>query len=83
MRRDLLGTRRFAVVRDDFDRHQDRMHLDCVFSVLGGNACIMLEVGGGGWGGEGGGWCEREGERGWGLCCCAAVPLFNSNPINC
>eukprot|EP00887_Chlorella_sp_A99_P008184 scaffold12.g8184.t1 len=31
MDRDLLGTRRFAVVRDDFEQHQDRMHLDCVF----------------------------------------------------
>ena len=44
MDRDLLGTRRLAVVRDDFDRHQDRMHLDCVFSTLGGRCCIMLEV---------------------------------------
>jgi hypothetical protein len=104
MDRDLLGTRRLAVVRDDFDcsqvRHgrgrvlgagatrtgragvccvlapcrchavaptlkppppartapatppnppvhpphpQDRMHLDCVFSPLGGRCCIMLE----------------------------------------
>ncbi|PNW79619.1 hypothetical protein CHLRE_08g360350v5 [Chlamydomonas reinhardtii] len=39
---DLLGTRRFAVVRDDFDQHQDRMHLDCVFSVLSDTCCIML-----------------------------------------
>jgi len=31
-------------VRDDFDRHQDRMHLDCVFSVLGEKCCIMLET---------------------------------------
>ncbi|KIY99877.1 Amidinotransferase family protein [Monoraphidium neglectum] len=43
MDRDLLGTRRFAVVRDDFDKNQDRMHLDCVFSTLGSNCCIMLE----------------------------------------
>jgi hypothetical protein len=68
MQRDLLGTRRFAVVRDDFDRHQDRMHLDCVFSVLGGDVCIMLEVseerGGGREGGEGSCACA---------CACAAV----------
>lgn len=43
MDRDLLGTRRFAVVRDDFEQHQDRMHLDCVFSILSDNVCIMLE----------------------------------------
>lgn len=34
MSKDLLGTRRFAVVKDCFDQHQDRMHLDCTFSVL-------------------------------------------------
>ena len=34
---------RFAVVRDDFDRNQDRMHLDCVFSIISDNCCIMLE----------------------------------------
>ncbi|GIL80090.1 hypothetical protein Vretimale_12910 [Volvox reticuliferus] len=42
MDEDLLGTRRFAVVRDEFDQHQDRMHLDCVFSVLSDHCCIML-----------------------------------------
>ena len=40
---DLLGTTRFAVVRDDFDQHQDRMHLDCVFSILTHDCCLMLE----------------------------------------
>jgi arginine deiminase len=43
MDQDLLGTRRFAVVRDDFEQHQDRMHLDCVFSIVSDNVCIMLE----------------------------------------
>ncbi|KAL4439030.1 hypothetical protein ABPG77_006967 [Micractinium sp. CCAP 211/92] len=43
MERDLLGTRRFAVVRDDFEQHQDRMHLDCVFSIVSDTVCIMLE----------------------------------------
>eukprot|EP00798_Chlamydomonas_sp_ICE-L_P013898 gene13898-19825_t len=33
MDRDLLGTRRLA----------DRMHLDCVFSILSDSCCIMLE----------------------------------------
>eukprot|EP00878_Enallax_costatus_P010464 GHUV01010925.1.p1 GENE.GHUV01010925.1~~GHUV01010925.1.p1 ORF type:complete len:467 (+),score=159.73 GHUV01010925.1:196-1596(+) len=42
MEQDLLGTRRLGVVRDDFDRDQDRMHLDCVFSVLSEKCCIML-----------------------------------------
>eukprot|EP00195_Chlamydomonas_chlamydogama_P009440 CAMPEP_0202891208 /NCGR_PEP_ID=MMETSP1392-20130828/1328_1 /ASSEMBLY_ACC=CAM_ASM_000868 /TAXON_ID=225041 /ORGANISM="Chlamydomonas chlamydogama, Strain SAG 11-48b" /LENGTH=467 /DNA_ID=CAMNT_0049574893 /DNA_START=174 /DNA_END=1577 /DNA_ORIENTATION=+ len=43
MDEDLTGTRRIAVVRDDFDQHQDRMHLDCVFSIISNNCCIMLE----------------------------------------
>ncbi|MEW5307832.1 MAG: hypothetical protein WDW36_010207 [Sanguina aurantia] len=43
MDEDLLGTRRMAVVRDDFDQNQDRMHLDCVFSVVSDSCCIMLE----------------------------------------
>jgi arginine deiminase len=43
MDRDLLGTRRFGVVRDDFDQNQDRMHLDCIFSIISDNLCIMLE----------------------------------------
>ena len=44
MEKDLLGCRRLAVVRDDFDQSQDRMHLDCVFSLLSGNCCLMLET---------------------------------------
>ena len=43
MEKDLLGTRRFAIVRDDFEQHQDRMHLDCVFSLLSDSCCIMLD----------------------------------------
>ncbi|KAF5833023.1 hypothetical protein DUNSADRAFT_10768 [Dunaliella salina] len=43
MDQDLLGSKRFAVVRDEFDRNQDRMHLDCVFSVVSDTCCIMLE----------------------------------------
>ncbi len=43
MARDLLGTRRLAVVRDDFEQHQDRMHLDCVFSILSDTCCLMLD----------------------------------------
>ena len=43
MSRDLRGARRLAVVRDDFEQHQDRMHLDCVFSILSDTCCIMLE----------------------------------------
>jgi len=43
MDQDLLGTRRFAVVRDDFEQHQDRMHLDCVFAILSDKCCLMLD----------------------------------------
>ncbi|KAL4539920.1 hypothetical protein Ndes2437B_g01739 [Nannochloris sp. 'desiccata'] len=43
MDRDLLGTRRLAIVRDDFEQHQDRMHLDCVFSLLSDTCVLMLD----------------------------------------
>ena len=43
MDNDLFGTRRVAVVRDDFEKDQDRMHLDCVFNILGTNLCLMYE----------------------------------------
>jgi len=43
MDRDLLGSRALAVVRDDFEQDQDRMHLDCVFSILSDTCCLMLE----------------------------------------
>ena len=43
MQRDLLGTDALAVVRDDFEQSQDRMHLDCVFSLLGDDVCLMLD----------------------------------------
>jgi len=43
MTRDLLGTDALAVVRDDFEQSQDRMHLDCVFSILGDDVCLMLD----------------------------------------
>eukprot|EP00188_Purpureofilum_apyrenoidigerum_P001276 Plantae.Rhodophyta-Purpureofilum_apyrenoidigerum.ctg16859.p1 GENE.Plantae.Rhodophyta-Purpureofilum_apyrenoidigerum.ctg16859~~Plantae.Rhodophyta-Purpureofilum_apyrenoidigerum.ctg16859.p1 ORF type:complete len:437 (-),score=92.87 Plantae.Rhodophyta-Purpureofilum_apyrenoidigerum.ctg16859:255-1502(-) len=40
---DLFGTRRVAVVRDEFDRCQDRLHLDTVFNILSPTCCIALE----------------------------------------
>ncbi|CAL8463141.1 g2675 [Coccomyxa elongata] len=43
MEKDLLGTRRLAIVRDEYEQHQDRMHLDCVFSILGDDCCLMLD----------------------------------------
>lgn len=43
MDEDLFGSRRVAVVRDDFEQNQDRMHLDCVFSIIGDDVCIMMD----------------------------------------
>jgi len=40
---DLWGTRRVAVVKDLFDRSQDRMHLDCVFNIGSYDSVVMLE----------------------------------------
>ncbi|GKT22922.1 Arginine deiminase [Aduncisulcus paluster] len=44
MDNDLLGTDRLAVVRDIFDRNQDRLHLDCVFAPLGRDICLLDET---------------------------------------
>ena len=43
MKEDLFGYKRVAIVRDDFEQHQDRMHLDCVFGLLSDTCCLMLE----------------------------------------
>eukprot|EP00184_Porphyridium_aerugineum_P008023 CAMPEP_0184691852 /NCGR_PEP_ID=MMETSP0313-20130426/568_1 /TAXON_ID=2792 /ORGANISM="Porphyridium aerugineum, Strain SAG 1380-2" /LENGTH=475 /DNA_ID=CAMNT_0027149621 /DNA_START=101 /DNA_END=1528 /DNA_ORIENTATION=- len=43
MENDLLGTRRVAVVRDEYEKIQDRMHLDTVFNILDTDCCIMLD----------------------------------------
>eukprot|EP01105_Mastigella_eilhardi_P014480 TRINITY_DN32_c0_g2_i1.p1 TRINITY_DN32_c0_g2~~TRINITY_DN32_c0_g2_i1.p1 ORF type:complete len:456 (+),score=126.10 TRINITY_DN32_c0_g2_i1:97-1464(+) len=40
---DLFGTDRVAVVEDNFERSQDRMHLDCVFNIIGHKLCLVLE----------------------------------------
>ena len=39
---DLFGTRRVAVVKDERDQHQDRMHLDCVFNIIGRRTALMF-----------------------------------------
>lgn len=43
MDQDWLGTRYVAVVKDLFDQNQDRMHLDCIFSITGYDSSIMLK----------------------------------------
>jgi len=40
---DLLGTDRVAVVKDYFDQHQQRMHLDTVFNIIAPKVCLMLK----------------------------------------
>lgn len=40
---DLLGHRRVAVVKDNFEQHQDRMHLDCICSLLSANCVLLAE----------------------------------------
>eukprot|EP01094_Clydonella_sp_ATCC50884_P001826 TRINITY_DN11378_c0_g1_i2.p1 TRINITY_DN11378_c0_g1~~TRINITY_DN11378_c0_g1_i2.p1 ORF type:complete len:714 (-),score=232.73 TRINITY_DN11378_c0_g1_i2:230-2371(-) len=40
---DLLGYKRVAVVRDMFDRQQDRMHLDCVFNIAHNNVAVYVK----------------------------------------
>lgn len=43
MDNDLFGTRRVAIVKDYFDQHQQRMHLDTVFNIIAPKLCVMLE----------------------------------------
>ncbi|CAN8062886.1 unnamed protein product [Agarophyton chilense] len=39
---DLIGSERVAVVKDQFEKLQERMHLDTVFNILSNDCCIML-----------------------------------------
>ena len=43
MEGDLLGTRFCALVRDDFERDQARMHLDCCFNIVADDVCLLAE----------------------------------------
>jgi len=43
MKHDLLGTKRFIIVKDVFDQDQDRMHLDCTFSPLHRRLAVIDE----------------------------------------
>ncbi|KAJ8907554.1 hypothetical protein NDN08_007665 [Rhodosorus marinus] len=39
----LFGTRRVAIIRDEFDCCQDRLHLDTVFNILTPSFCVAWE----------------------------------------
>jgi arginine deiminase len=41
MKNDLFGSRYVAVVKDLFDRCQDRMHLDTFFNIVDNNTCVI------------------------------------------
>lgn len=43
LKEDLIGTERVAVVMDQFEQKQERMHLDTVFNLLSADCCLMLE----------------------------------------
>ncbi|EFA74788.1 putative arginine deiminase [Heterostelium album PN500] len=43
MRNDLFGTNRVAVVKDYFDLHQQRMHLDTVCNIINERTMLILE----------------------------------------
>jgi len=43
MDNDLLGTRRFGVVKDEHDRDQQRMHLDTIVNIIDDKNIIMLD----------------------------------------
>jgi len=43
MDHDLFGTRRVAVVKDPFDWHQERMHLDTIFNIVNRSVVVLLD----------------------------------------
>ena len=43
MEKDLFGTTKVAVVRDELECSQARMHLDCVFNIVGDDCCLLAE----------------------------------------
>jgi len=43
MKNDLLGTKRFAMVYDETDRNQQRMHLDTFFNILSPQHAVVLD----------------------------------------
>ncbi len=43
MEKEWTGTRRFAIVKDLYDRNQQRMHLDTIFNIASKDMCVLLE----------------------------------------
>ena len=43
MNNNLIGSRRFALVVDEFDLDQQRMHLDTYFNILNDEYCLVLD----------------------------------------
>ena len=43
MNNNLLGSRRFTLVIDEFDLDQQRMHLDTYFNILNNEYCLVLD----------------------------------------
>jgi len=43
MLQDLCGTNKVVVVKDELDRSQDRMHLDCYFNIISSNCVLLLD----------------------------------------
>lgn len=43
LKEDFIGTETVAVVKDELEKRQERMHLDTVFNVLSENCCLVLE----------------------------------------
>lgn len=41
MEKDLFGSHKVAVVKDLFDRCQDRMHLDTYFNIVDNKTCVL------------------------------------------
>ena len=39
----LVGTSRVAVVRDEFEKDQTRMHLDCIFNIVSDDVVLLAE----------------------------------------
>lgn len=43
LKEDLFGTEVVAIVKDEHEQKQERMHLDTVFNIISDDCCLMLE----------------------------------------
>lgn len=43
MNNNLIGTKRFGIVKDEKDRDQQRMHLDTIFNIIDSSTVLLFD----------------------------------------